>query len=535
MSNVKILDCTLRDGGYINNWNFGKERIRDIVTNLNASNVDIIELGFLDSSRKADLNNSILPGTKHFDNLVGKVNNKKASYVCMVSYGACDISDIEDCCNSVIDGIRVIFKKNQVTEALDFCKKLKEKGYKVYIQPVPTMTYSDAEILNMIEYVNEINPEAFSVVDTFGTMYKNDLLRMFYLIDNNLNKDIAIGFHSHNNLQLSFSNAQELLFLKTKRNIIIDSSVFGMGRGAGNLCTELLTQYINHNIENRYNIVPLLEIVDEHLNQIFMQTPWGYSVPYCLAAVSHCHPNYATHLLNKQTITVKDINSILAGIPEEKRTIYDKSYIEELYLDYQKHNVDDFETVEMVKNLVKDRNILILAPGKSIVTEADKINDYIKNHDPVIFSVNFYTDTYPIDMIFVGNLKRFNNSFNKVHTSSHGKPVVVTSNISTKALDGLYVVNYSSRLNDEPDARDNSVLMLLKLLERVDVKAVSFAGFDGFTKKNGDNYYDSNLVNNIEAEELVKRTEAIGRSLKKSSHTLKIKFITETNYKEDNS
>ena len=98
---------------------------------------------------------------------------------------------------------------------------------------------------------------------------------MFHLLENNLDESISIGFHSHNNLQLSFSNAQELLMVHTKRNIIIDSSVLGMGRGAGNLCTELITHYINENIEGKYDTIPLLEIIDEHLSNIFNRDQMG--------------------------------------------------------------------------------------------------------------------------------------------------------------------------------------------------------------------------------------------------------------------
>jgi 4-hydroxy 2-oxovalerate aldolase len=101
---------------------------------------------------------------------------------------------------------------------------------------------------------------------------------MFYIIDHNLNKDIALGFHSHNNLQLSFSNAQELILLNSTRNIILDASVFGMGRGAGNLCTELLIQYINENIIRKYDLMPVLEIIDKYIQHLYTKHSWGYSV-----------------------------------------------------------------------------------------------------------------------------------------------------------------------------------------------------------------------------------------------------------------
>ena len=322
MSKIKILDCTLRDGGYINGWNFGERTIKTVISKLSQSKIDIIECGFLedvDFDRNKTLFNSVERMREYIE-----PKNEHVSYVGMIAQPYIPIDKISDCDGRSIDGIRLTFHQNEIEEAFIYGQQLIEKGYKVFIQPVGTTSYSDSSLLELIKKVNQLNPYAFYLVDTLGIMYKNDLLRLFHLLDNNLNQSISIGFHSHNNLQLSFSNAQELLKLHTKRNIIIDSSVFGMGRGAGNLCTELVTHYINENIEEKYDPIPLLEIVDEHLSNIFTETKWGYSIPYYLAAVNCCHPNYASYLINKQTISVKSIHNILKQIPMSKRDIYDK-------------------------------------------------------------------------------------------------------------------------------------------------------------------------------------------------------------------
>ena len=104
--------------------------------------------------------------------------------------------------------------------AIDFCKQIKSKGYNVYTNPVSITTYSDKEMLELIDLVNELEPSAMSLVDTYGLLHKDRLFRYFYLLDNNLKKSIAIGYHSHNNFQLAYSNSIELLNIKTNRNII---------------------------------------------------------------------------------------------------------------------------------------------------------------------------------------------------------------------------------------------------------------------------------------------------------------------------
>ena len=239
-------------------------------------------------------------------NTIG-TKNPNLMYVAMIQYGAISNEEISVCDGTSIDGIRITFHEHEIDSAFVLGRQLSEKGYKVFMQPVGTMTYTDEALLGLISKINELNPFAFYLVDTLGTMYKNDLLRMFYLVDNNLNKNISLGFHSHNNLQLSFANAQELMQLNTPRRLIIDASVFGMGRGAGNLNTELVTQYINSNFGLHYDNIEILEIIDEYIRPLSMQYKWGYDAAYYIASITGCHPNYATFLMNKQTLHIQDI------------------------------------------------------------------------------------------------------------------------------------------------------------------------------------------------------------------------------------
>lgn len=122
------------------------------------------------------------------------------------------------------------------------------------MQPVGTAFYSDMELLRLVERMNKLKPYAFYIVDTLGSMYRNDVTHRFHLINENMDPEIELGFHGHNNLQLAFSNAQVLGKIQTKRTLILDSTVYGMGRGAGNLPTELITQYINKNIASKYDV-----------------------------------------------------------------------------------------------------------------------------------------------------------------------------------------------------------------------------------------------------------------------------------------
>ncbi len=526
MSSIKILDCTLRDGGYVNNWMFGERGIKKIISKLSQANIDIIECGFLTYKGGNKDTTLFKDVSKVKDYIIDKKDN--IMYVGMIAYPNSVISNIPVYDGKSIDGIRVTFHESEIEEALEVCKDLMYKGYKVFVQPICVASYDDLNLINLINKVNDIKPYAFYIVDTLGSLYKNNLLRMYYLIDNNLNKDIHIGFHSHNNLQLSFSNAQELMMLQTKRTIIIDSSVFGMGRGSGNLCTELLAQYINVSLVERYNIEYLLEIIDEHLNNIYAKYSWGYSAPYCLAAINNCHPNYATYLMDKQTITIKSISTILKNMHAEKRVVYDKGYIEQVYMEYQKKYIDDNDDLEKLKNTINGKKVLILAPGKSLEVNRNLINDIIDNDNLFVISINFIPKAINSDYVFISNQKRFDELADIIKIAERAN-LILTSNI-TANLNNIYsIVNYSDLLIDNQLISDNAGLMLINLLNRLSVHEIYLAGFDGYAI-NKNNYLESDMELVKTNKNIIEMNKAVRESIQRLRLTLDIRFITKSKY-----
>lgn len=525
MNNVKILDCTLRDGGYINNWNFGQKSIKDIICKLTEANIDIIECGFL-TTEGGDFNKSLFKNIYDINKYIEPKCNS-IMYVGMIAFPNDVIKNIPLKSEELIDGIRVTFHKNEIDDALSVCQELIDKGYKVFIQPVGMTSYDDIELIKLIKKVNKLKPYAFYIVDTLGIMYKNDLLKAFYLIDNNLEKNIAIGFHSHNNLQLSFSNAQELTMLQTKRTIIIDSSVYGMGRGAGNLCTELITEYINHNIFDKYKMEPILEIMDDYLNNIYSETPWGYRAAYCLAAINNCHPNYASYLINRQTISISNISSILTTMDADKRTVYDKEYIVELYNKYLNNTIEDNEVLNTIKKNIGKRPVLIVGPGKSIIYEKDMIEDFIKERNPFIVSINFIPNDIPYDSVFISNLKRFKN-IECISMDLQDKLYIKTSNIKVDN-NNMLTVNYSSLTVESSFISDNAGLMLINLLKKIHIDEVYIAGLDGY-EMNKNNYINDEMELFKDKENINNMNIFIKNEIEKCRLFMKIIFITKSKY-----
>ena len=240
MGEIRLLDCTLRDGGYINDWKFGKETISGILDRLALAEIDLIECGFI-TEKTVNENYSLFADADVINGYV-KQPSAKSMYVAMIAIGEKEINPelICDAADTIIDGIRITFHPDEIKKAFEWANILKKKGYNVFIQPVGSANYDDELILDIIKKVNQLKPFAFYIVDTLGAMSENDMMHMLHIIDRNLDENVKLGYHSHNNLQLAFANAQRMMEFGTNRDVIIDCSVYGMGRGAGNLCTELM-------------------------------------------------------------------------------------------------------------------------------------------------------------------------------------------------------------------------------------------------------------------------------------------------------
>lgn len=333
MSEIKLLDCTLRDGGYINNWMFGQKNIQSVLCGLSHAGIDYIECGFLKNceyNEDKTFFNSINSLPLFNLPLVNLPLLDGQNYTFMVNYGEYPIEKFGQCQNKNIK-IRIAFKKAKQQEALEYIHALVNLDWDVFANPMSTNTYSDEELEFLLREINKINPYGLTIVDTLGNMYQDDVSEIFEFIDKRLESNIALGFHSHNSLQLSFSNTKALLKMNINREIVIDSCIYGMGRGAGNLCTELILPYLNENYSGNYKLLPILKILTECINPIYLQTPWGYSTPYCIAAIHGCHPNYATYLKSLD-ISDLEIGRILSEIPKDKRTIFDKELVSTLLL-----------------------------------------------------------------------------------------------------------------------------------------------------------------------------------------------------------
>ena len=535
MKNVKILDCTLRDGGRIINCAFPNSQIKDIAYRLADANIDIIEVGFLRDAKSVNYQGNSTFFTD-VDQIRPFVNRKKDTmYVAFIDYGMFDFSTLKPYDGTSIDGLRIGFTRknfeNDHEEILECLAEVKQKGYKLFVQGVNSLGYTDRELLGIVDIVNQIQPEGFGIVDTYGAMYMDDVDRLYTIVDHNLDENIAIDFHSHNNYQLSFAFAQEIIRLSNgKREVIIDGTLNGMGKCAGNLNTELLVDYLVRKRNYDYDFDAILDIIDDHIYNYHLQHQWGYSIPALMGGIYRSHPNNIIYLTEKFRLATKDIKYIISMIDPDKRMRYDYDNIQRLYQEYNHVKVDDKENLALLQRILKGKKILLLMPGQSISQYKDEILKKIEAENLFVITVNFRDETFDkySELAFWGSQKRYE------HYTDLRKEVtsLITSNIESDMEDDI-IVNYDSFVDRTQEYSDNASLMLMRILQRVGVVSYYVAGFDGFTV-NGSYYNKTDFSEERFRSQYDAINKGIAHQLSMFADSLKhpedIQFVTPSIY-----
>jgi len=335
--NFKLLDCTLRDGGYVNNFNFKANNINKIIQGLSLSNIDAIELGFLKNgnhSSDQSLFNYVSEAEKFLQNV-----DTSQEFCLMIRPDWYDISKLEPCTGKV-KTLRFAFHYEDLSLMLQQAEIAKKFGYSVIFNPVNINSYTESELKSLLTTLNFYKPKAIYIVDTFGSLLPDNLRSIFTVFDSCLDKDIAIGLHLHENLSISLALACMFIDLVGKTRVgYIDSSVLGIGRIPGNLCTELIMNFFNKCQNSNYNVEEIYKLIDNPITEIKNVTPWGYSPVYAITAFKKIHRSYAEFLTEKTDLGLEDMNIILSQINDIKdQENYNQNLIEDLYSNFKSGN-----------------------------------------------------------------------------------------------------------------------------------------------------------------------------------------------------
>lgn len=533
---ISLLDCTLRDGGYVNDWKFGHNNIVGLFERMVASGVDIIEIGFLDERRPFDIDRTIMPNTESANIIFNGLDKKNSMVVAMIDYGTCSIKNLQPSKDTFIDGIRVIFKEHLMKPALEYCRQVKSLGYKVFAQLVSVTTYTNEAFKELSEIVNEIEPYALSMVDTYGLLFPDRLSCIYSELNSLISPNISIGFHAHNNFQMAYANSLTFLNRSDERNLVVDGTLFGMGKSAGNAPIEMLAMTLNKQYGKTYKIGQMLEAISESVMPIYIHSPWGYKTFFYLCAKNECHPNYLSYLEGKNNLSKTKIDYILSKIePKEKKLLYDKDIAEKVYQEYLREKDFDGKMANKFVPEIINKKILLIGPGKNIKLQGQSVSLFINKESPYIISINYIPDKVPINCVFITNSGRYHEmSSNFIFADNNEIKTIATTNVEAKEKPFDFVVNREPLLELDQSIKDNSFLMALKLLIRLGTREVYCAGFDGYSEDD-DNYFDPQMEYAFVKKEASLLNQHIKTMVKKFRDKINITFITFSayDYEED--
>jgi 4-hydroxy 2-oxovalerate aldolase len=340
MKDVRILDTTLRDGGQglDDLWNngfsdksFTDERKREVISSLEKAQIDLIELGSIGPSKDDKSKFAIYQNIEALSQFLPEQRKKGCMYVGLYIGPDTEVERIPEWNPSLVECVRVILRYSELQKSLDYCAALADKGYKVFVQPMLTMRYTDEELSLITDSANKMGAYACYFVDSYGYMEPKDIQRLFDFYDARLNSGIHIGFHAHNNMNLAYSNAQYFANIDTQRSLIVDSCATGMGQGAGNLQTEVFIPYLNKHMGKDYKLEDVLDICEYLDREMIPINLWGYSVTRLLPAIYKTAYKYALVMRNKYHLTFREMNTIFRDMPDELRYRYTQQNLEGLF------------------------------------------------------------------------------------------------------------------------------------------------------------------------------------------------------------
>ena len=328
---IYLLDCTLRDGGNCleDVWDlqnkkitFSKEFQKLFLQYMSNTNIDVIEYGVVDN------NNTDRSGFSYFDDIESASRmipaHKKLNQIYAV--GSNIPQTDEDYFGNygvgIFEGVRVYLRYSELNKSLEYCKKLARNGYKVFMQNALTMRYSDYDLDCVINAANEMGAFAVYFVDSNGYMNCYDVERFAERFERGLDSSIKIGFHAHNHLNLAYANTCCFIDTVQQHDIIVDSCIAGMGRGGGNLQTEIIAGYLNKNYGKSYNIDAILDAYELIEKKYIPNNIWGYSAENVLSAIHETTNKYVVIMRRKYNLSYKQIHYILEEMPKEMKYRY---------------------------------------------------------------------------------------------------------------------------------------------------------------------------------------------------------------------
>ena len=529
MKNIKILDCTLRDGGYYNNWDFSNTLINDYLKAIASVGVDCVELGFRSLYKTSFKGACAYTKDDFLDGLNIPKNLKVAVMVNaseLISYKKKDpLKNIQSLFKhkkkSKVSLVRIAAHYYEVFKVIKVIKCLKKLGYKVSLNIMQIADRSDQEIESISKIISKTPLDILYFADSMGSLELKRISKIISILKTNWKK--SLGIHTHDNMSRAAINTSIAVNSGVEW---VDGTVTGMGRGPGNAKTEYLAIEYEKNLNKKVNLIPLLELIDKYFKPLMEKYKWGTNPFYLLAGIHGIHPTFIQTMLGNNRF---DNNDVLSSINHLKKS-GGKKFNKDLLNPNNKIYIGKCAGKWSPRKNIYKRDVLILGSGPGVKEHRKIIENYIIKNKPYVIGLNTQKSINEklIDIRATCNalsLISDRNRFKKVK-----QPLVLplsrlSNEIkeflkSNKVLDfGLEVKAKKFEFKNNYAILPNSLVASYALAIAASGKAnrILLAGFDG---------YPSDDPRKVEMDEVLSLYE-------KFSPKIKILSVTSTKYRVD--
>ena len=451
--NIKIIDCTIRDGGHLNKWKFDLSCVRACYAAARKSGVDYFEAGYRYTEETKDLGLFGYCTDETLRELSD--NSEKCKLAVMIDAGKCHSSQFTRCLQekTPLRVVRVAAYPYELDKAVNLVQDLFDKGYEIFLNLMASseLTKENYDFLHKWDNKNILSAVYFA--DSFGSFTPKEVSELIHKLE--AVGFSTIGFHPHNSLQLAFANT---LCAIENGVSFVDSSVYGMGRGSGNLPIEILLGYLERLGDQKYNTVPYLDVIERHFLGHFRNIGWGYSLKSLMSGLANVHPYYVDALYAKGTYTTDEIWNALSLIKERCPISFSENKLEKALgnrffkpltlerariicgsLGDELHSIPSHDSCPAgmfpFEGRYKGRNFLILASGTSLATYTNQILQFSEKEDCILIGLNNLRHLFqPQFHVFVSRKRFLQYSANVAQTST----LLVPSFFGTELVEKNY-------------------------------------------------------------------------------------------------
>jgi 4-hydroxy 2-oxovalerate aldolase len=292
---IKVMDCTVRDGGLMNNWQFSDDFVKAVYQACVESGIDYMEIGYK-SSESAFSRDEVGPwkfcDEKDLRRVVGS-NKTHLKLSAMADIGRIEPGDILPAKDSVLDMLRVACYVHQVDKAIALAEHCIDKGYEVCINLMAVSKVNEMALDEALQDIGKCRVPIVYIVDSFGSMYSQNIEHLVQKYSKAL-PDKTLGIHAHNNMQLAMANTITAIIENCN---MLDATLLGMGRGAGNCPVEILIAFLKN---PKYRLLPLLDVIQNHIHSLQKDILWGYHIPYLITGALNEHPRSAMKWMDSE-------------------------------------------------------------------------------------------------------------------------------------------------------------------------------------------------------------------------------------------